>query len=187
MASLEVITGCMFSGKSEELIRRLRRASIADQGVICFSPRIDDRYSDRHAVSHSGHTWESYGINTAQDILLWFESDQAEVVGIEEAQFLGRQLPEVCRLLVGQGRRVICAGLDMDCFARPFDPMPQLLCEADRVEKLSAVCIVCKQEATRSQLLIDEKPAPLMEVAPMIIGASESYQARCRSCHEIPS
>ncbi|MFZ2322332.1 MAG: thymidine kinase [Ignavibacteriaceae bacterium] len=175
---IEVVTGCMFSGKTEELIRRLRRAKIAKQKVVIFKPKIDTRYSDNSIVSHSEQSLPSILIEDAKEILDLV--DYAQVVGIDEAQFFSSNLVEICNKLADQGKRVIVAGLDMDYRGIPFEPMPQLLSIAEYITKSLAICVVCGNPADRTQ----RKTASSERV---IVGATDLYEARCRKCHYIPT
>ena len=180
---IEVVVGHMYSGKSEELIRRVKRAKIAKQNVIVFKPTIDDRYSKEDVVSHSGYSVDAIPIKNSDDIYDYI-NDDTQVVGIDEVQFFDDNIVDVCIDLADKGIRVICAGLDMDFRGEPFGPTPRLLAIAEFVDKIQAICSVCGQPATRTQRLIDSKPAryddPIIQV-----GAVESYQARCRKCHKI--
>lgn len=171
---IEVICGSMFSGKSEELIRRLRRAKIAKQNVIAFKPRIDDRYDGADIVSHDDRRIESIMVDDASEILPLVSPD-VQVVGIDEGQFLGDQLPGVCETLANRGVRVIVAGLDQDYLGRPFEPMPALLAVAEYITKTLAVCMRCGRPANRTQRI-----TPSTER--VVVGASEVYEARCRHC-----
>jgi thymidine kinase len=173
---LEVICGSMFSGKSEELIRRLRRAKIARQKVIAFKPRIDDRYDDEDIVTHDDRRIESIRIEDATEIPEYVDSD-VQVVGIDEGQFLGPNLPAVCEELANRGVRVIVAGLDQDYLGRPFEPMPALLSVAEYITKTLAVCMQCGKPANRTQRI-----TPSTER--VVVGASEVYEARCRHCFD---
>jgi thymidine kinase len=168
---IEVITGCMFSGKTEELIRRIRRAQYARQSVIVFKPGIDTRYSEDSVGSHSGMRLRSYQIETAEQIPGLVQD--AVVVGIDEGQFLGPKLPEVCEQLANAGKRVIVAGLDTDYLGRPFDPMPTLLAIAEYITKNLAICVVCGNPADRSQRVVNRD-------ARFLVGESDAYEARCR-------
>ncbi len=171
---IEVICGSMFSGKSEELIRRLVRAQIARQKVQAFKPAVDNRYGRDHVVSHSGQRTPSEEVDGAEEILLRVEDD-TKVVAIDEAQFLGPDLVRVVEELAGSGRRVIVAGLDQDYRGQPFDPVPQLMAVAESVTKTMAVCMVCGQPANRTQRLVEEQKR-------VLVGAGEAYEARCRKC-----
>ena len=172
--AIEVICGSMFSGKSEELIRRLRRAKIAKQKVVAFKPRIDDRYDEEDIVSHDERRIESVRVDDATEIPARVPDD-AQVVGIDEAQFLGPELPRVCEALAGRGVRVIVAGLDQDYLGRPFEPMPALLAVAEYITKTLAVCVKCGRPANRTQRIIASRER-------VVVGASEAYEARCRHC-----
>ncbi|HEX2868096.1 MAG TPA: thymidine kinase [Ignavibacteriales bacterium] len=174
---IEVIAGCMFSGKTEELIRRLRRAKIAKQNVKIFKPRIDTRYSDTEIVSHSEQSLPSILIDNAQEILKL--ADDAQVIGIDEAQFFSNDLVDVCNTLADEGKRVVVAGLDLDYKAQPFEPMPQMLAIAEYITKTLAICVVCGNPADRTQRTIHSSER-------VIVGAADSYEARCRKCHYIP-
>lgn len=175
---IEVITGCMFSGKTEELIRRLRRAKIAKQKVVIFKPIIDTRYSNNSIVSHSEQSLPSILIKDVKEILDFVED--AQVIGIDEAQFFSGELINVCNKLADEGKRVIVAGLDMDYRGIPFEPMPQLLSVAEYITKSLAICVVCGNPADRTQ----RKTASSERV---VVGAADMYEARCRKCHYIPN
>jgi thymidine kinase len=168
---IEVICGCMFSGKTEELIRRVRRAQYARQDYVVFKPRIDDRYEAGSVGSHSGQLLRSIQIDNAHQILEFVGN--AEVVGIDEAQFLGMELVEICETLANEGRRVLVAGLDQDFQGKPFEPIPQLLAVAEYISKMLAICTVCGNPADRSQRMVagDDR---------VLVGATGSYEARCR-------
>ncbi len=171
---IEVIAGSMFSGKSEELIRRLRRAKIARQKVQVFKPEIDERYSRDHIVSHSEMKHESANVHTAADILASVQSD-TEVVGIDEAQFFDNELVRVVNELAVQGMRVIVAGLDQDYTGKPWEPMPQLLAVAEYITKTHAICVKCSQPANYSQRIFESEER-------VAVGAAGMYEARCRRC-----
>ena len=178
---IEVVIGPMYSGKSEELIRRLKRAKIAKQNVVVFKPLIDDRYSKEDVVSHSGYTINAIPIKDSSEIEKYI-SEETQVVGIDEVQFFDDEVVNMAIKLADKGIRVIAAGLDMDFKGEPFGPTPRLLAVAEFVDKIQAICSVCGQPATRSQRLINGKPAKYDE--PIIqVGAVESYEARCRKCH----
>lgn len=180
---IEVICGAMFSGKSEELIRRVRRAEIAKLKVKVYKPKVDKRYSDNQIVAHSGAKVEAEIVNQALDIILTCPAN-VQVVAIDEAQFFDLDLIEVCQRLADRGVRVIVAGLDQDFRGKPFGPMPYLLSIAEYVDKLQAICVKCGNPASRTQRLIDGKPAFIND--PVVkIGAEELYEARCRKCHEV--
>jgi len=171
---VEVITGSMFSGKSEELIRRVRRAQIARQKVQIFKPRVDDRYAADHIVSHSDMKLASQVVRSARDILDVLE-EGTEVVGIDEGQFFDASLVDVVNALADRGLRVIVAGLDQDYLGRPFEPMPQLLAVAEYVDKTLAICMRCGAPANRSQRLVAATDR-------VVVGGSAQYEARCRRC-----
>jgi thymidine kinase len=172
---IEVITGCMFSGKTEELIRRLNRARYARQTVVIFKPRIDARYAPDSVVSHSRQELSAIAIDEAHEIL---EQAQAvDVIGIDEAQFLGAPLVPVAERLANDGKRVIVAGLDQDFLGRPFDPLPHLMAVAEYVTKNLAICMRCGNPADRSQRLIRRD-------ATVVVGGTETYEARCRRCFD---
>lgn len=173
---IEVITGSMFSGKSEELIRRLRRAQIARRKVQIFKPVIDVRYSEEHIVSHSEMKIQSETVQSATEILVIVDMD-TEVVGIDEGQFFGADLVSVANKLADLGKRVIIAGLDMDYLGRPFDPMPLLLAIAEDITKTHAICVRCGSPATYTQRLIASRER-------VVVGASDAYEARCRACFD---
>ena len=180
---IEVVCGSMFSGKSEELMRRLRRAQIARQRVAVYKPLLDNRYHANDVVSHDGTRIAALPVSSAAEILRL--SGEAEVIGIDEAQFFDGQIVEVAMRLADAGKRVVVAALDMDFKNEPFGPMPQLLCVAEFVTKLQAICQVCGGPATRTQRLIAGRAASPDE--PVIkVGAQESYEPRCRACHELP-
>ena len=173
---IEVIVGCMFSGKSEELIRRLRRAQIAKQRVHIFKPIIDTRFSDDHIVSHSDMRIPSEAVATSR-LLLERVGKDAEVVGIDEGQFFDLELPMVCNTLADRGVRVIVAGLDQDYLGKPFEPMPQLLAIAEYITKTHAICMVCGNPASHTQRLVASGDR-------VLVGASGLYEARCRACFD---
>jgi thymidine kinase len=179
---LEVVCGPMFSGKSEELIRRLRRAEIAGQRALIVKPRIDDRFDLGHVVSHAGATMRAVAVARPEEIPGLVES--YEVVGVDEVQFFGREIVLVLDGLVEHGLRVVASGLDQDFRGRPFGAMPELLCRAELVDKLQAVCHRCGGPATMTQRLVDGRPAPA-DGATIVVGALEQYEARCRTCHEL--
>jgi len=183
---IEVVSGVMFSGKSEELLRRVRRSLIARRRVQVFKSHLDDRYGGVQTISsHDGTVIEAVPVNTSLQIAEQVRSD-TQVVAIDEAQFLDEGVVSVVNDLASRGVRVIVAGTDMDFRGRPFGSMPALLAIAEKVDKLHAICVVCGDPATRNQRLIDGKPAPA-EGPTIHVGGSESYEARCRRCHEVPS
>jgi thymidine kinase len=181
---IEVICGSMFSGKSEELIRRIKRAEIARQKVQVYKPQLDTRYGHDRVSSHSGIHASALAVGRATDILQLTDPD-TNVVAIDEVQFFDQHITDVCEELAEHGKRVIAAGLDMDFRGEPFGPMPLLMAKAEEVEKLHAICIVCGAPATRTQRLIDGQPAAYEDPV-ILVGASESYQARCRQHHIVP-
>lgn len=178
----------MFAGKSEELIRRLTRASIAKRRVLAVKSGLDTRYSGEHVASHAGARWPCHTVASSQELrqLLAAQEQPVEVLGIDEAQFLDEGLLPLALSLAGQGVQVICAGLDQDSLCRPFGPMGALLACADQVSKLSAVCVVCGEDASLTQMLIEGEPAGWEQVPSIKVGGSESYQARCRRCYQLP-
>jgi len=173
---IEVIAGSMFSGKSEELIRRLRRAQIARQKVQIFKPLIDDRFGEDQIVSHSDMRIASQNVRSSQELVKQVHDD-TEVVGIDEGQFFDPELPMICNTLADQGRRVIVAGLDQDYLGRPFEPMPQLMAIAEYVTKTQAVCMVCGNPASHTQRLVTSSDR-------VLLGAHGTYEARCRQCFD---
>jgi thymidine kinase len=177
---LEVICGPMFSGKSEELIRRLRRAEIAGQRVLIVKPRVDDRYDVAHVVSHAGAKMRAVSVDDSSDVSR--RADAYEAVGVDEAQFFDPGIVAAVEGLVAAGKRVVVAGLDRDFRGEPFGAMPLLLCQAEFVDKLQAVCHRCGGPATRTQRLVDGEPAPF-DGATIQIGALDSYEARCGACY----
>ena len=182
--SLEVVCGSMFSGKTDELIRRLRRATIARQKVQVFKPVIDNRYSVEKVTSHAGTAFDALPIQRSADILAHLDPDTT-VVGIDEAQFFDDAVVEICDQLADRGLRVIAAGLDTDFRGEPFGCMPTLMAKAERVDKLQAICMVCGEPACRTQRLVNGTPAHYHDPV-VIVGASEMYEARCRQHHEVP-
>ena len=182
---IEVISGCMFAGKTEELIRRINVLSYAKKNIIVFKPKIDNRYSDSEIVSHSGAKVPCLVVEKAQDILKKIEAD-TEVVAIDEVQFYDKDIVEVCEYLADKGIRVMVAGLDKDFRGESFGVMPELLTRAEFVTKLTAVCAKCGAPATRTQRLVNGKPAGFEDPIVMV-GADESYEPRCRHCHQVPN
>ena len=170
---LEVVCGSMFSGKTEELLRRLRRAQIAHQRVELFKPAFDQRYHATDVVSHNKQSWASHVVESSADILTG--ASNCEVVGIDEAQFFDEELPAVCRELANLGKRVVVAGLDMDSNGAPFGPMPALMAEAEFVTKVNAICMQCGATAAYSYRLVNKGDQKML-------GATDSYEARCRRC-----
>jgi len=174
---IEVICGSMFSGKTEELIRRLKRAQIGKQEVQIFKPVLDDRYDAERIVSHSLQRLESVCIERAEEILRLVKP-KTQVVGIDEVQFLGPEVVPVCESLANSGRRVIVAGLDQDYKGKPFEPMPHLMAIAEYVTKELAICVVCGNPANRSQRIVSRNDR-------VVVGAAGAYEARCRKCHVV--
>ena len=174
---IEVITGCMFSGKTEELIRRLNRARYARQTVLIFKPRIDERYAKESVVSHSKQELTALAIDDATEIIA--HALDADVIGIDEAQFFGPPLLAVVERLANAGKRVVVAGLDQDYLGRPFEPIPALMAVAEYVTKNLAICVRCGNPADRSQRLVRRD-------ATVVVGGSETYEARCRRCFVMP-
>ncbi len=181
---LEVITGPMFCGKTDELLRRLRRAIIAKQKIQVFKPGFDIRYSTEKVTSHAGNEYDAQPIESITEIPALLK-DEVTLVAIDEAQFFEKEIVAVVQELVDQGLRVIVGGLDMDFRGEPFGEMPVLLAQAEIVDKLHAICMVCGEEATRTQRLVDGKPAHYDDPI-IIVGASEMYEARCRIHHQVP-
>lgn len=174
---IEVICGCMFSGKTEELIRRLRRAQIAKQKVSIFKPKIDIRYSSEHIVSHNEQALIARVVDDASEIPAL--AGDSQVVGIDEAQFFKENLVEVCELLANREKRVIVAGLDQDYRGKPFDPMPQMLAIAEYITKTLAICVICGNPADRTQRKGEHHER-------VLVGAKDLYEARCRRCFVAP-
>ena len=184
--SIEVITGVMFSGKSEELLRRVRRAMIARRKVQVFKSQLDDRYGGIHRISsHDGREIEARPVSSSRDVAEFVEPD-TEVLAIDEVQFMDDGIMEVINELADGGMRVIVSGTDMDFRGLPFGPVGSLLAVAEKIDKLHAICVVCGDLATRNQRLIDGRPAPA-EGPTIQIGGMESYEARCRAHHLVPS
>jgi len=181
---IEVITGPMFAGKTEELIRRVKRLEYARQNIIVFKPTIDNRYAEGEVVSHNNNRTKSINVSKASDIMKHVE-DATEVVAIDEIQFLDEDVVGVCETLADRGIRVIASGLDRDFRGEPFSFMPKLLALAEDVTKLTAICVKCHTPATRTQRIIDGKPASYNDPI-ILVGASDSYEARCRHCHQVP-
>jgi thymidine kinase len=182
--SIEVVTGSMFSGKTDELIRRLRRATIARQKVQVFKPIIDNRYHVDKVTSHAGTVFEALPIHCSDELAANLDADTS-VIGIDEAQFFDEGIVAVAQALANQGKRVIVAGLDTDFRGEPFGCMPTFLAIAERVDKLQAICMVCGEAACRTQRLVNGRPAHYHDPV-VIVGASEMYEARCREHHEVP-
>ena len=175
---IEVIAGCMFSGKSEELIRRLRRAQIAKKKVLIFKPEIDNRYDEAYVVSHSAQKIKAINIKDSSQIMNHLE-DNTEVIGIDEAQFFDDGIINIVQKLADKNIRIIIAGLDQDYLGKPFGPMPQLLAIADDVMKAQAICMKCGNPATKTQRIVENDQQ-------ILVGANKLYEARCRNCFKLP-
>jgi thymidine kinase len=181
---IEIVCGSMFSGKTEELIRRVRRAKIAKQNVQVFKPALDTRYTTEAVTSHNGLGVDAVPVQSAAEIEKLI-LPETSVVAIDEVQFLGWEVTELCQKLADRGVRVIAAGLDTDFRGEPFGPMPVLMAQAETVDKLQAICVVCGNPASRTQRLINGQPAAFDDPV-ILVGGSESYEARCRKCHQVP-
>lgn len=181
---VEVICGSMFSGKSEELIRRVRRAEFAKQKIAVFKPKLDNRYSDQEVVSHNGASFIAKPISHSIEILHHVEAE-IDVIAIDEVQFFDEGIVRVIQQLADSGYRVIAAGLDQDFRGEPFGQMPAIMAIAEQITKLQAVCTVCGSPASRTQRLIDGRPASYFDPV-ILVGASEAYEPRCRHHHEVP-
>ncbi|GIV77953.1 thymidine kinase [Litorilinea aerophila] len=182
---IELICGSMFSGKTEELLRRVRRAEIARKRVQLFKPQLDHRYGLDRVTSHNGLSREEVIVVEKAEEILPLVLPETEVIAIDEVQFFDWSIADVCTVLADQGRRVILAGLDQDFRGEPFGPMPLLMALAERVDKLHAICVVCGASASRTQRLIDGRPARYDDPI-ILVGGSERYEARCRNCHQVP-
>ena len=180
---IEVICGSMFSGKSEELIRRVHRVQIARKKVQVFKPIIDNRFAVQYIYSHNGSKIEAINISQPKELLEKLDPD-IEVIAIDEAQFYSDDIISICQKLADQGKRIIIAGLDQDFRGEPFGPVPKLLAIAEYIDKLQAICMVCGNPASRTQRLVNGKPAKYSDPT-ILIGAKESYEARCRKCHVV--
>lgn len=181
---IEVITGPMFAGKTEELIRRVRRLEYAKQNIIVFKPKIDTRHEGDEVVSHNNNRTKSITISWAKDIMKYV-SEETDVIAIDEIQFLDEEAVEICEYLADHGFRVIVSGLDRNFRGEPFSFMPKLLSLAEEVTKLTAICVKCHTPATRTQRILDGNPAHFDDPI-ILVGAQDHYEARCRHCHEIP-
>ena len=182
---IEVICGPMFAGKSEELIRRVKRLEYAKKNTLVFKPKIDNRYSEDEIVSHSKHHTKSINIESSDDVLKYVKKNKnVDAVVIDEVQFLDEGIVNVCNDLANQGIRVIVAGLDMDFKGEPFKNVPQLLAKAEFITKLTAICVKCGAPATMTQRIVNGEPAKKDDPI-VIVGASECYEPRCRHCHEL--
>ncbi len=182
---LEVICGSMFAGKTEELIRRIKRLQYAKKNILVFKPNIDDRYSIDKVVSHNGSSIQSIGIDKPSDLLEYIDGS-VDAVAIDEVQFFDKEIVNIVDYLADKGIRVIVAGLDRDFRGEPFGAMPQLLTVAEFVTKLTAICSVCGAPASRTQRLVNHKPASYHDPI-VLVGANESYEPRCRHCHQVPN
>ena len=182
---IEVICGCMFAGKTEELIRRINVLSFAKKKIIIFKPKIDDRYSSTQIVSHAGRSIDCIAIDKASEMLDYLKKeDDVDVIAIDEVQFFDEDVVAICDYLADQGKRVMVAGLDKDFRGEPFGVMPELLTRAEFVTKLTAVCAKCGAPATRTQRLINNEPASFHDPI-VLVGATEHYEPRCRHCHKV--
>lgn len=182
---IEVICGPMFAGKSEELIRRIKRLEYAKKKVVVFKPTIDNRYSENEVVSHNKRSTKCYNLSNSLDAFKYID-DTTYAVAFDEVQFMDENIVSVCEKLAQDGKRVICAGLDLDFRGEPFSIMPELLTRAEYVTKLTAICVKCGSNATRTQRIVDGIPAPY-DSPLVIIGASQTYEPRCRHCHDVPN
>ncbi|MGQ4556163.1 thymidine kinase [Halobellus sp. GM3] len=183
---VEVVTGSMFSGKTEEVLRRLRRAEIAGQEIAVFKPAIDDRYGEATVGSHVGRQWGA-AVVPNEGSAVWEIRDHLngeDVVAVDEANFFSSELVDVCQALADDGRRVLVSGIDQTYRGEPFEPLPQLMAVAEYVDKLQAICTQCGEPATRNQRFVDGEPAHADEPT-IVVGADESYEARCRNCHTL--
>ncbi|MFA6796907.1 MAG: thymidine kinase [Bacilli bacterium] len=181
---LEVITGPMFAGKSEELIRRIRTLKYANKNIVCFKPAIDNRYSESAISSHDGGKYEAYPIKSAEEIEKYI-TEKTDVIAIDEVQFFGKEIIPLIDRYANEGKRIMVAGLDLDFRGEPFGIMPMLLAKAEFVTKLTAVCKICGAAATRTQRIVDGHPSYYDDPI-VIVGASECYEARCRKHHDVP-
>ena len=181
---IEVICGSMFAGKSEELIRRIRRLQYAKKNILVFKPSLDYRYNIDEVVSHNGDSIKSIAIEKPEDILKYIDG-RIDAVAIDEVQFFDSSIVNILDYLADKGIRVIVAGLDRDFRGEPFGPMPEILTKGEFVTKLTAICNVCGAPATRTQRLVNNKPASYHDPI-VLVGASESYEPRCRHCHQVP-
>lgn len=180
---IEVIFGPMFSGKTEELIRRLKRAEFAKQKIQAFKPSKDNRYSVQTVTSHNGISWDAIAVEEPDDILISVLNG-TDVIAVDEAQFFNEKIVDICDELAREGKRVIVAGLDLDFRREPFGQVPLLIGRADEVQKLTAICVVCGGNAIFTQRLIEGEPAAIDDPI-ILVGAKDFYEARCRNCHEV--
>jgi len=181
---IEVICGPMFAGKTEELIRRVKRLEYAKQNILVFKPTIDNRYANNEVVSHNNNRTRSINISRAGEIMKYVDSE-TDVVAIDEVQFLDEEIVDIVEFLADHGIRVIVSGLDRDFRGEPFSFMPKLLALAEEVTKLSAICVICHTPATRTQRIVNSKPANYDDPI-ILVGAKDAYEARCRHCHQVP-
>lgn len=181
---IEAITGCMFAGKTEELLRRLRRAEISGQEIEIVKPDIDDRYGQEEVGTHNGKSWEATVIPTSVEGREELEEIKADVLAVDEFNFFTKPFVPILEEKADNGTRVIVCGLDQNYRGEPFVPMDKILARADKVQKLSAICEVCGEEATKTQRMVNGEPAP-EDMATILVGGEESYEARCRNCHEV--
>jgi thymidine kinase len=184
IGSLEVICGPMFSGKSEELMRRLRRAKIAQLNVMAFKPSIDIRHSTEHVVSHDGNKLYAHAVTSPAALYEMVTLHDVNVIGIDEVQFFSKEIIDIICLLINEGKRIIAGGLDLDFRGVPFGVLPILLAISDKITKLNAICSICGREAHLSQRLVNGQPARYDDQV-VLVGAQEAYQARCRGCFSI--
>ena len=182
--SIEVIVGPMYAGKSEEVIRRINRAKIAGLKVLAFKPQIDDRYSKDNITSHNGKKAECYAVRDTDEIRRCIENEEFDILAIDEVQFLGEDIIHICRDVADRGKRVICSGLDTDFRGEPFNVVPTLMAISEQVTKLTAICMKCKRPGTKTQRLVNGQPAKYSDPI-ILVGAKESYEARCRKCHQV--
>jgi thymidine kinase len=182
---IELVCGSMFSGKTEELLRRIRRTEIARKQIQVFKPRIDSRYGVTRVASHNGVAHDDVHVVAQARDLLELIRPETEVVAVDEVQFFDAAIADVCDELANRGMRVIVAGLDQDFRGEPFGPMPEMMARAERIDKLHAICVVCGASASRTQRLIDGRPARYDDPV-ILVGGSERYEARCRNCHDVP-
>ncbi len=182
---IELVCGSMFSGKTEELLRRIRRTEIARKQIQVFKPRIDSRYGVTRVASHNGVAHDDVHVVAQARDLLELIRPETEVVAVDEVQFFDAAIADVCDELANRGMRVIVAGLDQDFRGEPFGPMPEMMARAERIDKLHAICVICGASASRTQRLIDGRPARYDDPV-ILVGGSESYEARCRNCHDVP-
>lgn len=181
---IEVITGSMFAGKTEELIRRIKRIEFAKKEIIVFKPKIDDRYSNDEVVSHNDKRAKSINVQSSKEIDEYLNNSCPYAIAIDEVQFFDKGIINVCEKYADMGVRVIVAGLDKDFRGEPFGVMPDFLARSEYVTKLTAICQVCGEPATRTQRLINGRPASFNDPI-VLVGAKESYEPRCRHCHEV--